>query len=211
MKILKKLLLGTLSLVLLCGAMFTFSGCSEVNGNTYAYDGLTYTIITDLDNQDPTIIKETKTLTSREYWLHKVSDRKVALKDLASATMSEVEENAYRLWLKGEELLSGVSVYTSSSFKFSRKTVEKITVLENEITGEGAKKVKSGTYEENDGIISIEFQTKTAEDNDGESEYEIIRAYAVNEKLEFRAYEITSADGYSEGALFYRSIVYVQK
>lgn len=213
MKSLKKLLASALSLVVLCGALIAFTGCSEVQGKSYAYEGLTYTIITGVDAEtDPEnpVVTETKTLTAREYWLHKISERKVKIEDLAAATLSEAEEKAFALWLKGEELIEEVLMLKNTTIEFSGKKVKNIILIVDEITGEGGKMVREGTYTDKDGVLTLEYQCGFANEDNGEDSYQIMKAYIVNDKVETRVYEIDDAEDYAKGELFYTSVVYAE-
>lgn len=204
MKLFKKIMAGVLSLAVVAGVMVVFSGCNNVKGKTYAFESRTYTIIVAVDPSDNTKITETRTLSSKEYWLAFVSDRKVALADLAAATMTEAEEKLYSDWMAEETEVEANTVY-----EFSKKTVDKIVTELDEISGEKELTVYRAEYKTEEDVISIKNLVSTNEQNNY-FKYFVGSLYVLDNKIEERAYKITATTDYAVNKVLYISNYYAE-
>lgn len=206
MKLVKKILAGALSLAIVCGAMFAFVGCNSVKGKTYAYDGMTFTVITKMEEAEgeDKKVTETKTLTLREYYLYSVKN--VAIADLGTATLTEEEEKLFTTWAKGQEEMG-----KSMEIEFKGKEVISRTTVENTLTGASEVSELVAEYSVKDGKITVKALTSDPTKFDQERTYEIQTAYIVDGKLDYRMYRINDAADIEVGKLYYSSIMFAKK
>ena len=206
MKLVKKILAGALSLAIVCGAMFAFVGCNSVKGKTYAYDGMTFTVITKMEaaEGEDKKVTETKTLTLREYYLYSVKN--VAIADLGTATLTEEEEKLFTTWAKSQEEMG-----KSMEIEFKGKEVISRTTVENTLTGASEVSELVAEYSVKDGKITVKALTSDPTKFDQERTYEIQTAYIVDGKLDYRMYRINDAADIEVGKLYYSSIMFAKK
>lgn len=213
MKLLKKIMAGALSLAVICGAMFAFVGCNEVKGKTYAFDTLTFTIVTEFENDenigtDKAVIKATRTLSAREFYLYKEEEK--TLEELATAT-TEATDKEILEWCEGyiatvallhmDMELEMYQMYKGSKIEFKKNTIEVIYEQPaSKITGDYEKMVNVAEYSVEDGVIKVETNTSSNPDTMYQN-YQVMSFNIVGENIE-KVYTVkTEAAQYAKNEL----------
>ena len=217
MKLAKKVIAGVLSLAVMVGACFVFSGCSGVKGNEYKYKTLYFTIITELEDAsnvgtDKAIIKTTRTLSAREYYILK-NEPGATLDNLAKTTTDAKDEEIMK-WCEetaanAESRMRNALDYAKrTNYNFKSKKVEMITSHDvDKVIGSTRKDIMICSYTNDDGVIEI-INTKVNpnDENDREEYYEYM--YLVGERLEQRFNIMTEPTEYVVGGLCLLTFVY---
>ena len=217
MKLAKKVIAGVLSLALMVGACFVFAGCSGVKGNEYKYKTLYFTIITELEDAsnvgtDKAIIKTTRTLSAREYYILK-NEPGATLDNLAKTTTDAKDEEIMK-WC--EETIVSTTLGLEDEMDFAKRTEynfksKKVDIIYSydvdKSTGAKQKDILTCAYTNDDGVVEIvRTETNPLDENDKAEYYEYM--YLVGERLEQRFNIMTEPTEYVVGGLCLLTIVY---
>lgn len=196
MKLVKKVLAGALTLAVVLGAMFAFTGCNSVQNETYAFESMTITVVKAVDEDGK--ITETQTLTLREYFIFDIVGD---LDQIAGYTLSEDEEAQFTEF---QEMMSG----SNTKVTFYKNEVHMITEEKNEYTGEIERNVHISEYTVEKNIITIiektsENEMKTSVD------YDVYTLEIVDGKIHQKAYDMgVAGDDDFDGVYAKNDIVY---
>lgn len=218
MKLVKKILAGALSLAVIAGAMFAFVGCNGVSGKEYAYKTLTFTIITELEdatkaNTKDAVIKTTRTLTAREfYMLNEVEG--VTLENLATAT-TEATDEVIMKWCEeyvedfGGEAEDGLREAKTTTLNFKSNKLEMVQEDEpSKHTGDKSRSVQTAKYTVKDGVIEAVIDNTMAVYPEGMAEYDVMYFNVVGENVEKQITLLTEPIQYSVEGLLSFSMVF---
>lgn len=211
MKIMKKVLAGALSLAVVIGACFAFTGCNSVKNKTYAYDSMTFTIVKTIDAEGK--VTETQTLSFREYYIYADDFMGMGVglgkgADYATYTMTQEEETAFAELKKNiDEMSSAIKV------EFGKDTVDRIVETVDKISGEIERQVETAKYEIKDDKITV-TSTESYNEFTLDATYSVETWHIVDDKIEMRQYATTSGSSstppatptYSVGSLYYISV-----
>ena len=177
MKLVKKVLAGALSLAIVLGAMFAFTGCNSVQNETYAFESMTVTVVKAVDEDGK--ITETQTLTLREYFIFEIVGE---LDQIAGYTLSEDEEKAFTEMQK---------TFTGGAPKavFYKDEVHMITEEKNEYTGEIKRDVNIAEYTVDKNIITI-VEKVSENEMKNDIDYKVYTLEIVDGKIHQKAYEM---------------------
>ena len=218
MQLFKKIMAGALSLAVICGAMFAFVGCNEVKGKTYEYSGLTFTIITEFENDEKigteeAVIKATRTLTAREFYILKEVEG-ATLENLATTT-TEATDKEILEWCEnfvnemGGQAKDGLTKAKATTFNFKSNKVEMIEEEEPNIyTGDKSREVVTGKYTIEDGLIEVVIDGTMDMYPAGYAEYDIDYYHVAGENVEKQIKLLTKAEQYTKEGLLSFSIVF---
>lgn len=199
MKIMKKVLAGALSLAVVVGACFAFTGCNSVKNKTYAFDSMTYTIVKAVDEKGK--ITETLTLSFREYYIYDRLDKGM---DYATYTMTADEETTFAEIKKSME-----ESMAKTRIEFGKDTVDMIDDEVDKISGEIDRDVTTGKYEVKDDKITI-TSTESYDENTLDATYTVQTLYVVDGKVEMRQYGVSEEENNAVGDLYYTSIFFAK-
>ena len=202
MKLLKKIMAGALSLAVVVGAAFAFTGCNSVKGKTYAYSSTTFTIVMNVDEEGK--VTETKTLSAKEYWM--IYEEKIAnLENYTTVTLTEDQEKAFKLFEEGLKK----SEIAAAKYTFTGKEIEVAMEDADELTGEGERMTLRGTYTIEDDVINAAIDMT----EEGAMKMEmLVRAYLVDGNIEMRDYEGgEDTEWTKEGnPLYYTTVIFAE-
>jgi len=182
MKLLKKVLAGALSLAVVAGAMFAFTGCNSVRNKTYAIEDYTVTLVKAVDEDGK--ITETQTLSYREYFIHKFCNNALGVKveEIATYVMTAEEEEMYATNFK--LLTEGIVA------EFGKDEVRNIKTVKDEFLGTTVSYEQVAEYEVKDNVIIVKAQTSTNDPLQNENEYVTYTLEIVDGKIYQKTTEI---------------------
>ena len=159
MKLLKRIMAGSLTLAVVVGACFAFTGC-KLSGKSYTYaEDATVTVITktEKDSDGKYTITETKDLTLAEYYLYTVGNKK--LDELAEAKIED--EKAFELWKENFVYLADANI-RNNEYAFKGNKLIETDARKNEVTGKNTRKViteyKYEKVDDNEYLATIESE-----------------------------------------------------
>ena len=217
MQLVKKIMAGLVSLVVIAGACFAFVGCNTVSGNEYAYKTLSFTIITELEDAakagtKDAVIKTTRTLSAREYYLYKKEGK--ALATLATATTDATDEEIMK-WCEsqitamGGEIEDELVEAKETKLKFKSNKLEMITETEPSAnTGDKSRNVITGKYTIKNGLVEVVVDNTMDIYPDGRSDLVVTYFNVVGENVEKQYKLLTEATDYAVEELYMVSIVF---
>ena len=219
MQLVKKIMAGVLSLAVIAGACFVFAGCNTVRGNEYAYKTLTFTIITELEDEtkagtEDAVIKTTRTLSAREFYMYAKEGK--TLEELAAATTEASDEEILE-WCEsqiiamGGEAKDGLQTAKETKLNFKGNKVEMVEEGEADLnTGDKTKEVVTGKYTIKDGVIEVTVDTTMTIYPEGAGTYDISYFNVVGENVEKQFKVLTDAEDYAVEELYMVSIVFAE-
>ena len=211
MKLMKKVLAGALSLAVVLGAMFAFTGCNSVRNKTYAVEGYTVTLVKAVDEETGEVT-ETQTITFREYYIHKYcGEDGVKLEDVATYTMTSEEKEEYNEAFK--------AITTGRTAEFSKDEVVLIQEEYDEFSGITTIEKTTSQYEVKDNVITIVYHADTNEELHNINSYVQFTMDIVDGKIHQKTlYDVEGIDfGYQgptteweKGDVYYATVVYAE-
>ena len=198
MKLMKKVLAGALSVAVVLGAMFAFTGCNSVRNKTYEIETWTVTVVKAVDEDGK--VTETQTLTAREAFIYEICGD---LDKIASYTLSPEEEKAYN------DMLDDMKKYAPKAV-FGKDTVENITEMKNELTGIVERHVQVAEYEVDGDIITVTAKMD-ANELENDLEFVVYTLEIVDGKIHQKQYEEDDVDHvWEKGDVYYTTMIYAQ-
>ena len=158
MKLVKKLLVGALSLALVVGACFTFTACGKLNNKSYAFEALTFTIVTEVEeNKDGDVtVTGTKVLSLKQMFMYSIRGAK--LDQLDGIVIPEEYEDAYESYKEGMlEMMLGEKIL------FEGKKMIFVDEMKDIMGRPYTKTTKTGTYKQEENGYVAEFVTDVTE------------------------------------------------
>lgn len=171
MKLLKKVLAGALSLAVICGAMFAFTGCNSVKNKTYAVEDMTMTVVKAVDADGK--VTETQTLSMRETYM--MTELGKSLEDIATYVMTAEEEAEYAKYVEEGKA-------NAPRIMFTKNEVHMIEDEKSEISGKVERRVSIAEYTVEKNKITV-IEKHSENDMKNLIEYEINTVEIVDGKL----------------------------